>query len=63
MAFQANETSYKRGYYRTDEIYLELVVFVKSFSCPNDDKQINFKSAQESARKDIERAFSILKRR
>lgn len=35
---------------------------MKSFSCTSDEKQINFKSAQESARKDIARTFGVLKR-
>lgn len=35
VSFQLNETSYKHGYYFTDEIYLELATFVKSFSYPN----------------------------
>ena len=31
--------------------------------CATDDKKRKFKSAQESARKDIERAFGVLKQR
>ncbi|XP_023739317.1 uncharacterized protein LOC111887382 [Lactuca sativa] len=57
VSFQVNETSYKRGYYLTDDIYPELAVSVKSFTCPNDEKQLKFKVAQESVRKDIECTF------
>ena len=39
------------GYYR------------KSFTCATDAKKSKFKSAQESARKDVERAFDVLKQR
>lgn len=35
-------------------IYPELATFVKSLSCLSNEKQIKFKSAQESARKDID---------
>ena len=38
VSFQANRTSYKRMYYLTDRIYPELVAFVKSFSCSNNEK-------------------------
>nr|KAJ0209706.1 hypothetical protein LSAT_V11C400186250 [Lactuca sativa] len=63
VPFVANETSYKRGYYLTIGIYPKFGVFVKSFTCPNDDKRLKFKSTQESATKDIEHAFGLLKRR
>ncbi|KAL7584716.1 uncharacterized protein LOC111878193 [Lactuca sativa] len=63
VPFQANGVAYKRGYYLTDGIYPHLSVFVKSFTCPNDPKRKKFKEAQESARKDVERAFGVLKRR
>ncbi|XP_052625753.1 uncharacterized protein LOC128132813 [Lactuca sativa] len=63
VPFQANMVVYKRGYYLTDGIYPPLSVFVKLFTCPNDPKRKKFKEAQESARKDVERAFGVLKRR
>ncbi|XP_023762982.1 uncharacterized protein LOC111911436 [Lactuca sativa] len=63
VPFQANGVAYKRGYYLTDDIYHPLYVFVKSFTCPKDPKSKKFKEAQESARKDVERAFGVLKRR
>ena len=63
VPFQANGVAYKRGYYLTNGIYHPLSVFVKSFTCPNDPKRKKFKEAQESARKDVERTFGVLKRR
>ncbi|KAL7590059.1 hypothetical protein Lser_V15G39712 [Lactuca serriola] len=63
VPFKENEVAYKRGYYLTDGIYPPLYVFVKSFTCPNDPKRKKFKEAQESARKDVERTFGVLKRR
>ncbi|XP_023750857.1 uncharacterized protein LOC111899222 [Lactuca sativa] len=63
VPFVANETSHKRGHYLTDGIYLELTVFLKSFTCPNDEKRLKFKVAQESTREGIERTFGVLKRR
>ena len=35
--------------------------FVKSFTYPQDNKRKKCKSAQESTRKDVERAFGVLK--
>ena len=36
---------------------------MKAFSCPQDPKRLKFKQRQESARKDIERAFRVLQGR
>ncbi|KAL7603965.1 hypothetical protein Lser_V15G19236 [Lactuca serriola] len=63
VPFQENGVAYKRGYYLTDGIYPPLSVFVKLFTCPNDRKRKKFKEAQESAMKDVERTFGVLKRR
>ena len=62
MHFQANRVAYKCRYYLTDGIYSTLSVFVKSFTCLNNGKKKKFKGAQESARKDVERTFDVLKR-
>ena len=59
--FVANNVSYKYGYYLADEIYPKWATFVKTFQYPQDDKRKKFKKVQESAKKDIERAFSVLK--
>ncbi|XP_035834002.1 uncharacterized protein LOC118482581 [Helianthus annuus] len=59
----ANGVQYKYGYYLTDGIYPEWATLVKSLSCPDDEKRLYFKKKPESARKDIERAFGVLKKR
>ena len=61
--FEVNGVYYKQGYYLADEIYLERATFVKSFTSPQDNKRKKFKSAQESARKGVERTFGVLKQR
>ncbi|KAJ9540578.1 hypothetical protein OSB04_027084 [Centaurea solstitialis] len=60
-SFVVNGTQYKHGYYLVDGIYPEWSTFVKAFSWPSDDKRMEFKTRQESARKDIERTFATLK--
>lgn len=61
--FVVNQATYKYGYYLADGIYPEWATFVKSFQYPHDDKRIKFKKAQEAARKDVERAFGVLKKK
>ena len=63
MTFFANDTEYRYGYYLGDGIYPEWATLVKAFSYPTDDKRKWFKKRQESARKDIERAFGVIKKR
>ncbi|XP_022024556.2 uncharacterized protein LOC110924885 [Helianthus annuus] len=59
--FYVNNHLYKRGYYLTDEIYPTWSVFVKSFSYPHIVKEKKFKRQHGAARKDVERAFGVLK--
>ncbi|KAI3700667.1 hypothetical protein L2E82_45304 [Cichorium intybus] len=54
---------YRYGYYLVDGIYPEHSVLVKTLTCPSDPQRKRFKRAQERARKDIERAFGVLKKR
>ncbi|GJY96283.1 ALP1-like protein isoform X1 [Tanacetum coccineum] len=63
VSFVANDVTYKWGYYLTDGIYPEWAVLMKSISHPgsNDVKRIRYKQAHEAARKDVERAFGVLK--
>ncbi|XP_074556855.1 protein ANTAGONIST OF LIKE HETEROCHROMATIN PROTEIN 1-like [Curcuma longa] len=61
--FTVNDTAYTKGYYLTDGIYPEWATFVKAFPCPEDPKRKLFKERQESARKDVERAFGVLQSR
>ena len=61
--YLVNGRQFERGYYLTDGIYPQWSCFVKTFNQPRDEKQAFFKQRQESARKDIERAFGVLQGR
>nr|XP_043620260.1 uncharacterized protein LOC122592115 [Erigeron canadensis] len=61
VPFSVNGRTYRRGYYLVDDIYLTWSTFVKAYKYPTDLKEKMFKTAQEAARKDIERAFGVLK--
>ncbi|GKF33578.1 ALP1-like protein, partial [Tanacetum coccineum] len=50
-------------YYLADGIYPQWSTFVKSFTVARDEKNAMFKRRQESARKDVERAFGVLQGR
>ncbi|KAL7601401.1 hypothetical protein Lser_V15G26961 [Lactuca serriola] len=63
MSYVVNGNEYKYGYYLGDVIYPEYAIIVKSYSFPADEKRKLFKLAQESARKDVERAFVVLKQK
>nr|XP_043639358.1 protein ALP1-like [Erigeron canadensis] len=52
---------YKRRYMLTDGIYPKWSTFVKSYLHPVDLKEMKFKRVQEASRKDVERAFEVLK--
>ena len=52
---------YKHGYYLTDGIYPTYSTFVKAYKYPVEPKEKRIKKLQESARKDVERAFCRLK--
>ncbi|GKD75395.1 serine/threonine-protein kinase STY17-like protein [Tanacetum coccineum] len=60
-----NDVTYPSGYYLVDGIYPELVPLVKTIPEPADEdhKRIFYKQKQESARKDVERAFGVLKKK
>ncbi|XP_023762923.1 protein ALP1-like [Lactuca sativa] len=59
--FTVNGNEYKFGYYLTDGIYPQYSTFVKAFRHPIDPRDKYFKRRQEGARKDVERAFGVLK--
>nr|GEX24107.1 hypothetical protein [Tanacetum cinerariifolium] len=65
IPFVANGVTYPWGYYLVDGIYPELATLVKMIPEPaNDDhKRILYKLKQESARKDMKRAFGVLKKK
>ncbi|XP_076948964.1 uncharacterized protein LOC143621420 [Bidens hawaiensis] len=62
-SFSTNDVNYEYGYYLVDGIYPDWATLVHSFTCPTDDKRKFYKKKHESARKDIERAFGVLKKR
>ncbi|GJR68902.1 ALP1-like protein [Tanacetum coccineum] len=65
VLFVANNVPYKRGYYLTDGIYPQWFVLIKSIKNPgtNDHKRILYKTKHEAARKDVKRAFGVLKQK
>uniref|UniRef100_A0A452Z6J0 Uncharacterized protein n=1 Tax=Aegilops tauschii subsp. strangulata TaxID=200361 RepID=A0A452Z6J0_AEGTS len=48
------------GYYLANGIYPRWATFVKTISEPRGNKQSHFLTMKEEARKDVERAFSVL---
>nr|GEW05558.1 protein ALP1-like [Tanacetum cinerariifolium] len=65
VPFVANKVPYKSGYYIPDGIYPQWPVLIKSIKNPgtNDHKRILYKIKHEAARKDVERAFGVLKKK
>ncbi|GJS79771.1 ALP1-like protein [Tanacetum coccineum] len=61
--FECNGVAFEKGYYLADDIYPQWSSFVKSFTIANSEKNALFKRKQESACKDIERAFGVLQGR
>ncbi|KAM0059439.1 putative harbinger transposase-derived protein [Helianthus debilis subsp. tardiflorus] len=61
--YTVNGHDYTMGYYLADGIYPKCQTFVKTIPSPRGDKNKHFAKAQESARKDVERAFSVLQQR
>ena len=58
-----NGHEYRMRYYLADGIYPNWSTIVKTISCPQGLKKKHFAKAQESARKDVERAFEVLQAR
>ncbi|XP_035547150.1 uncharacterized protein LOC108986382 [Juglans regia] len=58
-----NDNDYTMGYYLADGIYLKWSTFVKTIPSPQENKKKKFATTQESARKDVERAFGVLQQR
>ena len=58
-----NGHDYTMRYYLTDGIYPKWVTFVKTIPTPQGQKYKLFAAAQETCRKDVERAFGVLQAR
>ncbi|XP_042410072.1 uncharacterized protein LOC121999455 [Zingiber officinale] len=58
--YSINGHDYTMGYYLADGIYPSWSTFVKIIPTPQGRKRQLFASAQESTRKDVERAFGVL---
>jgi hypothetical protein len=58
--YSVNGHDYTMGYYLADGIYPSWAIFVKSIHSPQGNKRKFFATAQESARKDVERVFGVL---
>jgi hypothetical protein len=63
VQYEVNGRTYNMGYYLADGIYPNWAAFVKTINHPMEQKSQHFKVVQESARKDIERAFGVLQSR
>ncbi|XP_047979351.1 uncharacterized protein LOC125221271 [Salvia hispanica] len=63
IEFTANGRRHHMGYYLADDIYPRWPVFLKTISCPIGEGRVLFAAKQESARKDVERAFGVLQSR
>uniref|UniRef100_A0A0D3BKX6 Myb-like domain-containing protein n=1 Tax=Brassica oleracea var. oleracea TaxID=109376 RepID=A0A0D3BKX6_BRAOL len=63
VKFKVNNHTYRMAYYLTDEIYPNLSTFIQSIPLPQGPKAEKFAEKQESARKDVERAFGVLQSR
>nr|GEU41538.1 ribosomal protein [Tanacetum cinerariifolium] len=63
VPYEVNGVMFENGYYLADGIYPQWVAFVKSFTVAQDERNAVFKHRQESARKDVERAFGVLQGR
>ena len=61
--FEVNGHQYTKGYYLAYGIYPQWSNLVKTISNPQEEKRARFAQAQESARKDVERAFGVLQSR
>ncbi|XP_025828604.1 uncharacterized protein LOC112903566 [Panicum hallii] len=59
--FHVNGTKYNMTYYLADGIYPDWATLVKTYSEPVSQKKRIYAETQESARKDVERAFGVLR--
>ncbi|KAL0742214.1 hypothetical protein Bca4012_083727 [Brassica carinata] len=64
VKFKVNNHTYRMAYYLTDRIYPNWSTFIQSIPLPQGPRAEKFaEKKQESARKDVERAFGVLQSR
>ncbi|XP_074363637.1 uncharacterized protein LOC141704254 [Apium graveolens] len=63
VKYTINGNKYNMGYYLVDGIYTSWPIFVKIITKSQCNKRKYFATAQESIRKDVERAFGVLQSR
>nr|XP_023895246.1 uncharacterized protein LOC112007173 [Quercus suber] len=61
--YSINGNDYSMGYYLGNGIYPSWATFIRTIPAPQDRKRQHFASAQEVARKDVERALGVLQAR
>jgi hypothetical protein len=61
--YKINGHNYDKGYYLADGIYPTWSTFMETIKAPANLKDKNFVKAQESQRKDVERAYGVLQAR
>jgi hypothetical protein len=61
VPFKIAEEEFNKLFFLVDGIYPKYIRFVKSYHSPITDKQKKYAAWQEACRKDIERAFGVLK--
>ena len=59
--FTLNGMTFQTLYFLADGIYPPLARFVQTFAEPANDSEFNYAKWQEGSRKDVERAFGVLK--
>ena len=63
VSFTVNGNTYNMAYFLADGIYPKWSTIVQTISMPQCPKRKHFAKMQESARKDVERAFGVLQAR
>lgn len=63
VEFKVNGNAYTMGYYLADGIYPDYATLIKTMKAPSSPKEKLFAKRQEAVRKDVERAFGVLKKK
>ncbi|XP_018450842.2 uncharacterized protein LOC108822299 [Raphanus sativus] len=63
VTYSVNGREYRLAYYLTDGIYPKWATFIQSIPLPQSPQAVLFAKRQEAVRKDVERAFGVLKAR